>query len=170
MSDGCSQSRPLRPGSKNPVDAFLIKRDKTYVSDGAFVLGVLDSLTEDETRVVVILRRAIAAQCLIAPEKIQPQDASSEIGQLVTAVWSSGCIGGLIGEFVDLRFHSLVANIERQVEELTGILVTFNKRKLLAIRSFLHAHRHSDGMLFGRWTKVAAHEILQELQMFSLAL
>ncbi len=143
---------------------FLNKRREMYLTNEEFVTGVFVKPSESERKIAVILRRIIASECAVAPEKLHYQESVAEIAPLIE---------------VDFEWGNRCVVLERELFALTGerfvvthedgrwkIFVFFPRKPCVRGKGLYEFQRILNGT-FGDWVKDATSEALGELGVVS---
>jgi plasmid stability protein len=119
---------------------FLEKRRDLFLWDSDFVEAVFDDFTEEERRITVILRRMLADECHVAPEKITELDRLGRLHELSDA---------------DFDRHEVFPD---HLEALTGAWFEMTDSALSILSEY------DPNEFVGEWTRESSRLLIDELK------
>ena len=136
---------------------FLAEREKVNLHEDAFMEKVGTDCSAAEKKVVLALRRVIAKDCGIPPEKLDPSESKLLLASLMggDGFWGFLLCGPYGFDFWSIFSNLIMHELPKEFKQLPNI----KPRQLQALGSFLN-----EASGFSDWIRDAARQVVSVMQ------
>jgi hypothetical protein len=143
------------------IAQFLDARREFCSSDDEFVRTIFESATRDERAVSLALRRVIARDCAVTPEKLGASDSTAVLSQLMGCRGLLGFFSGIpYGYDPDVVWAGLIDELA-----IEGFEIEHLRRDMLpTLRRFVES-QYGRNRTFGDWVNAMTREITEVVSL-----
>ncbi len=163
MISKCIELLPWKRFEKRAQD-FAAAHRGAWVTDEQLLADVFGSPTDIEANVAIAIRRLIARDCGVAPEKIGHGEATKDLAPIMGA---GGFLGWALGGPYGLYLSDFLLNLTLELETLYRRPVNIEWRSGTALEEF--GKPESRLPSFGQWLRCATTDIILMAKLRSAA-